>query len=118
MIRISVVDDDESVRESLHGLLASLGHEVATFSSAEAFLEYAGDTDCLILDMRMPGMKGPDLQRALSARRRDIPVVFISSYGYDDIRPRICGGHPVNYLKKPFTEEALLAAIRTALSAA
>jgi FixJ family two-component response regulator len=120
MIRISVVDDDESVRESLQGLLASLGHAVETFPSAEAFLrsEGPGHTDCLILDVRMPGMSGPDLQRELTARRRDIPIVFISSYGYEDVRPRVCPGRPVNYLNKPFTEEALLLAIRAALAAA
>ena len=120
MIRISVVDDDESVRESLQGLLASLGHAVETFPSAEAFLgsERLGCTDCLILDVRMPGMSGPDLQRELASRRREIPVVFISSYGYEDVRPRVCHGRPVNYLHKPFTEEALLLAIRAALAAA
>lgn len=117
MIRISVVDDDESVRESLHGLLASLGYAVQTFASAEDFLgsALAGATDCLILDVRMAGMSGPELQRELSARRREIPIVFITSYGYEDVRPRVRADRPVNYLHKPFSEEALLDAIRTAL---
>ena len=119
MIRISVVDDDESVRESLQGLLASLGHAVETFPSAEDFLASdLGWADCLILDVRMPGMSGPDLLRALAARRREIPIVFITSYGYEDVRPRIPANRPVNYLHKPFTEEALLLAIRSAYPAA
>jgi FixJ family two-component response regulator len=117
-VRISVVDDDESVRESLQGLLASLGYAVETFSSAEDFLESecAGRTDCLILDVRMPGMSGPELQRELSARHQEIPIVFISSYGYEDVRPRVRSDRVVNYLHKPFTEAALLEAIRTAVS--
>jgi FixJ family two-component response regulator len=114
---ICVVDDDESVRESMQGLLASIGYAVQTFPSALAFLESdcVARTDCLILDVRMPGMTGPELQRELSARRQDIPIVFITSYGYEDVRPHIRSERVVNYLHKPFSEEALLGAIRTAL---
>jgi len=114
---IAVVDDDASVRESLQGLLASIGYAVATFPSAEAFLtsELLPRTDCLILDVRMPGMSGPELQWELSARRHEIPIVFITSYGYEDVRPRVRTDRAVNYLHKPFSEEALLSAISTAL---
>jgi FixJ family two-component response regulator len=91
---ISVVDDDDSVRESLQGLLASIGFAVETFPSAEEFLnsEFITRTDCLILDVRMPGMTGPELQWELSARRHEIPIVFITSYGYEDVYPRVRTG--------------------------
>jgi FixJ family two-component response regulator len=114
---ISVVADDESVRESLQGFLASMGYAAETFPSAEAYLisDCLTRTDCLILDVRMPGMTGPELQKELSARRLETPIVFITSYGYDDVRPRIRADRPINYLHKPFSEEALLEAIRTAL---
>ncbi|MGB9431473.1 MAG: response regulator, partial [Candidatus Acidiferrum sp.] len=77
---VSVVDDDESVRESLPDLLRELGFASHTFSSAKAFLasEYVGQTSCLILDIAMPGMTGPDLQRELTLRRQEIPIVFIT----------------------------------------
>lgn len=114
---IAVVDDDESVRESLHGLLESIGFAVETFPSAYAFLqsECLARTDCLILDVRMPGMRGPDLQRELARRRYDIPIVFITAHGDEDIRPRVLSEGAVDCLLKPFSEEALLKAIRTAL---
>ena len=116
-IRLAVVDDDESVRESLQGLLASLGFAVQTFPSAEDFLasEGAYGTECLILDVRMPGMSGPELLEELCARAREIPTVFITSYGLEDLRPRVRADRAVNYLHKPFTEEALLEAIHSAL---
>lgn len=114
---ISVVDDDDSIRESLQGLLESIGFEVETFSSAQAFLDSTclGSTDCLILDVRMPGMRGPDLQRELARRKHAIPIVFITAHGDEDIRPRVLSDGAVDCLLKPFTEEALLKAIRTAL---
>src|SRR3954466_12563071 len=85
---ISVVDDDDSVRESLQGLLQSMGYSVETFCSGQAFLDSPclGRTDCLILDVRMPGMRGPDLQRKLLQRGSDIPIVFITAHGDEDIR--------------------------------
>jgi FixJ family two-component response regulator len=114
---ISVVDDDESIRESLQGLLESVGFSVETFSSARAFLdsECLASTDCLILDVRMPGMRGPDLQRELARRRCGIPIVFITAHGDEDVRPRVLSEGAVDCLLKPFTEEALLKALRTAL---
>ena len=114
---ISVVDDDDSIRESLQGLLQSIGFAVETFSSAQAFLDSECHTrsDCLILDVRMPGMRGPDLQRELARRKCHMPIVFITAHGDEDIRPRVLSDGAVDCLLKPFTEEALLKAIRTAL---
>jgi FixJ family two-component response regulator len=114
---ISVVDDDSSIRESLQGLLESIGFAVETFSSAQAFLDSEGHTrtDCLILDVRMPGMRGPDLQRELLRRKCSMPIVFITAHGDEDIRPRVLAEGAVDCLLKPFSEEALLRAIRTAI---
>src|SRR4051794_33846305 len=101
---ISVVDDDESVRESLEGLLKSLGHGVAVFSSAESFLSSAvlTKTDCLILDIRMPGMSGPELQRDLIGRRQEIPIIFITAHGDEEVIARVMTDGAVACLLKPF----------------
>lgn len=116
---ISVVDDDHSIRESLRGLLESLGFAVETFPSAQTFLDskWLPITDCLILDVRMPGMRGPDLQRELCRLGYDIPTVFITAHGDEDVRPRVLSEGAVECLLKPFTEAALLGAIRRALAA-
>jgi FixJ family two-component response regulator len=115
---ISVVDDDDSIRESLQGLLQSIGFSVETFASAQAFLDSDSHTrtDCLILDVRMPGMRGPELQRELARRQCHTPIVFITAHGDEDVRPRVLSEGAVDCLLKPFTEEALLKAIRTALT--
>ena len=112
---ISVVDDDESVRESLPDLLRQLGFAAEAFSSAEAFLasDFLSDTSCLLLDVVMPGMSGPDLQHELTRRRREIPIVFITGHGDGAVRPRARGA--VECLTKPFSESALLDAVRAAL---
>jgi FixJ family two-component response regulator len=114
---ISVVDDDESVRESLSGLIRSVGFGVMVFASAEEFLgsNRLLDADCLILDVRMPGMSGIDLQRQLAASHTSIPVIFITAHGDEEARVRALNGGAVDYLLKPFSEEALLKAIDTAL---
>jgi FixJ family two-component response regulator len=117
---VSVVDDDESVRESLPDLLKEFGYAVQTFSSAEAFLasDYLSQTRCLILDIAMPpGMSGPDLQRELSRRGERIPIVFITAHGDDTIRPRLLEEGAVECLFKPFSEAALLKAVGAALRA-
>jgi FixJ family two-component response regulator len=115
---ISVVDDDESIRESLDGLLKSLGYETAVFSSAESFLvsDVLAKTDCLILDVRMPGMTGPELQRELIDRGETIPIIFITSHGAEGAIARVMADGAVSCLLKPFSEEALLNAIGQALS--
>jgi FixJ family two-component response regulator len=112
-----VVDDDDSVRESLRGLLESLGFKVRTFASARELLESecATESDCLILDVRMPGMLGPDLQRELARRGSVVPIVFITAFGDEEIRPRVLSEGAVDCLLKPFSEEALLRAIRSAI---
>ena len=114
---ISIVDDDDSVRESLSGLIRSVGFGVMVFASAEEFLNsnHLSDTNCLILDVRMPGMNGLELQRRLAASHRSIPVIFITAHGDEEARVRALNGGAVEYLLKPFSEEALLKAIDTAL---
>ncbi len=114
---VSVVDDDESVRESLPDLLRQLGFAAQAFSSAEAFLasEVVGETRCLILDVAMPGMSGPDLQQELTRRRREIPIVFITAHEDVTIRPRLLARGAVECLFKPFSETALLDALNAAL---
>jgi FixJ family two-component response regulator len=114
---VSVVDDDESVRESLPDLLREFGFAVLAFSSAEEFLasDAIGKTNCLILDIAMPGMTGYDLQTELARRRREIPIVFITAHGDESLRPRVLEGGAVGCLLKPFSETALLDAVNAAL---
>ena len=114
---ISVVDDDDSVRESLRGLIRSVGFAVKVFASAEEFLnsDHLRNTHCLILDVRMPGMNGLELQRQLAASDRKIPIIFITAHGDEEVRSRALNGGAVDYLLKPFSEEALLNAIDAAL---
>jgi FixJ family two-component response regulator len=116
---ISVVDDDESVRESLPDLLKEFGFEAQTFSSAEEFLasESVADTSCLVLDVAMPGMTGPDLQRELTRRDRSIPIVFITAHRDATVRPRLIAQGAVDCLFKPFEPTDLLHALNTALRA-
>ncbi len=115
---VSVVDDDESVRESLPDLLKEFGYSAQAFPSAEAFLasDYVDQTRCLILDVSMPpGMSGPDLQRELSRRGRKIPIIFITAQGDETIRPRLLGQSAIACLIKPFSDTALLEALHAAL---
>ena len=114
---VSVVDDDESVRESLPDLLRELGFAAEAFSSAEAFLasEVVSETSCLILDVAMPGMSGPDLQEELMRRHQEIPIVFITANGDQTIRPRLLAQGAVECLFKPFSEAALIDALNAAL---
>ena len=114
---VSVVDDDESVRESLPDLLRELGFAAEAFSSAEAFLasEVVSETSCLILDVAMPGMSGPDLQEELIRRQQEIPIVFITANGDKTVRPRLLAQGAVECLFKPFSEAALLDALNAAL---
>ena len=111
---VSVVDDDESVRESLPDLLKELGFAVQAFASAEEFLasDYVDQTGCLILDIAMPGMSGPDLQQELTKRGHNIPVVFITAHGDESVRPRLLEQGAAECLFKPFSDTALLAALK------
>jgi FixJ family two-component response regulator len=114
---VSVVDDDESVRESLPDLLREFGFAAEAFSSAEAFLasDFLSETNCLLLDVAMPGMSGPELQQELIRRRRDIPIVFITGGGDESLRPRLLAEGAVECLFKPLSETALLGALNAAL---
>jgi FixJ family two-component response regulator len=116
---ITVVDDDESVRESLPDLLKEFGFEAQTFSSAEDFLasESIAETKCLLLDVAMPGMSGPDLQRELTRLDQTIPIVFITAQRDEAVRPRLIAQGAVDCLFKPFEAADLLQALNTALRA-
>ncbi|UVC11180.1 response regulator [Rhizobium sp. TH2] len=116
---VSIVDDDESVRESLPDLLNEFGFSAKTFASAEEFLasDSVGTTRCLVLDVAMPGMTGPELQRELARRGESIPIVFITANADDTIRPRLMEQGAVECLFKPFSDTALLEALSSALSA-
>jgi FixJ family two-component response regulator len=114
---VAVVDDDQSVRESLPDLLREFGFKSQAFSSAHEFLasEFVSETRCLILDIAMPGMSGPDLQQELMLRRQQIPIVFITAHGDERVRPRMLEQGAVECLIKPFSDTALRAAVNAAL---
>jgi FixJ family two-component response regulator len=116
---ISIVDDDESMREAIQSLLRSVGFRTQTFASAEQFLQsdQIETTACLILDVRMPGMSGLELQRQLMATQYRIPIVFVTAHGDEEARARALQEGAVEFLLKPFSEEALLNAIQVALPA-
>jgi FixJ family two-component response regulator len=116
---ISVVDDDDSVRESLDGLFRSVGFIAKVFASAEEFLnsDHLRTTDCLILDVRMPGMNGIELHRHLIANHYEMPVIFITAHGSDgEVRARALKNGALAYLDKPLSEDAVLKAVDEALS--
>jgi FixJ family two-component response regulator len=114
---VSVVDDDESVREALPDLLRTCGFASRSFASAEEFLasEEIGDTKCLILDIAMPGMGGFALYQELRRRNWLVPVIFITALGDETLRPRVRDAGAVDCLSKPFSEDALLEAVAAAL---
>lgn len=116
---VTVIDDDESVRESLPDLLSEFGYAVRAFASAEEFLasDCVDQTSCLILDVAMPGMSGPDLQHELSRRRAQMPIVFITAHRDETIRPRLLEAGAAEVLFKPFTEASLREALGAALAA-
>jgi FixJ family two-component response regulator len=114
---VAVVDDDESVRESLPDLLREFGFATHSFSSAEEFLtsDSLVETRCLILDIAMPGMTGFDLQRELNLRGQSIPIIFISAHKDEVVRRRAFEQGAIEFLFKPFSDTALLQALNTAL---
>jgi FixJ family two-component response regulator len=114
---VSIVDDDESVRESLPDLLGEFGFAAEAFSSAEEFLksDSLGRTSCLLLDITMPGMSGPALQQELKRRCHDIPIVFITARGDQTTRFRLLEQGAVECLSKPFSDTALRHALNAAL---
>jgi FixJ family two-component response regulator len=114
---VSIVDDDESVRESLPDLIKEFGFAARAFSSAKEFLlsSYVHETSCLILDVAMPGMSGPELQQELKRRGQAIPIIFITGHRDETIRDRVLKQGAAGFLLKPFSDSDLLAAINTAL---
>ena len=114
---VSVVDDDESVRESLPDLLTEFGFSAQAFASAEEFLasEFLDQTRVLVLDIAMPGMSGPALQEELTARHRSIPIVFITAHADESVRQALLEAGAVDVLFKPFTDSALLDAMAAAV---
>ena len=114
---IAVVDDDISVRESVESLLKSVGFLVNTYCSAEEFLgsPRLNAADCLILDVRLDGMSGPDLQRKLKAAGHSIPIVFVTAHETEALRERMLADGAIDCLLKPFNDDSLLNAVETAL---
>jgi two-component system response regulator FixJ len=114
---IAVVDDDQSVREALDNLISSVGFEVKLFASAEDFLDSdtPSQTDCAILDVRLPGISGPELQQRLAAGGQSIPIIIITAQGDDKTQDEAVAAGAIAFLKKPVREEVLLAALESAL---
>jgi FixJ family two-component response regulator len=116
--RISVVDDDESMREAIKALIGSMGFFVEDFSSAEDFLNSGRSQvfDCLILDVMMPGLSGLELQQRLKADHQAIPIIFMTAHFSEKVRMRAMQAGAVDFLSKPFTEQELFIAIDASLS--
>jgi FixJ family two-component response regulator len=116
---ISIVDDDESVREATKGLVRSLGYAAATFCSAEEFLksDRVSETSCLIADVQMPGMSGVDLQDRMIEEGFHTPVIFMTAFPEAKIRARVLQAGACGFLSKPFTEESLIECLDKALTA-
>lgn len=114
---ICVIDDDESVRESLPDLITELGFDARAFASAEEFLasETSASAKCLVLDVAMPGMTGPDLQHELKRQGRDVPIIFITAHTNDAVRARVLKQGAIACLFKPFSDTALRDALNDAL---
>ena len=114
---VAIVDDDDSVRSALQGLMKEAGFPALTFASAEEFLQSGKQrqTACLIADIRMPGMSGLELQARLNADHQRIPIIFITAHGDEDMRMQALRAGAVEFLAKPFDDEALLDTVRAAL---
>src|SRR2546426_2210492 len=117
---VGIVDDDESVRMAIRSLLRSLGFKVETFGSAEDLLGSArlDDIACLIVDLRLPGMSGVDLQRQLLAAKRELPLIFISAHDDPVAGRQAVAAGALAFLRKPFSEKALIDAVRSGLARA
>lgn len=117
-VMISIVDDDESIRDSTRQFLRSAGYQVATFDSAESFLGSGAveETECIILDVRMPGMDGLELQRRLNATGAGVPIVFVTAHDDASSRRQAIGAGAVDFLNKPFETNTLLSTVETALT--
>jgi FixJ family two-component response regulator len=116
--QISIIDDDESSRQGLKNLVSSMGYEAESFPGAADFLRSGqlNNTSCLILDVRMPGMSGLDLQSHLAVRGQHIPIIFVTAHADAKVRARALKAGATNFLTKPISHEDLLRCIRAALS--
>ena len=116
-VLISIVDDDETMRDALGVLMRSLGFSVQAFSSAERFLKspHVGRTACLIADVQMSGMTGPDLHQHLVSAGTPIPTIFITAFPEERVRERALHAGVLGYLTKPFTEDELMTCLRKGL---
>jgi FixJ family two-component response regulator len=114
---VAIVDDDESVRSALQGLMKAVGFPARSFASAEEFLKSGQQhqTACLIADIRMPGMSGLELQAKLNAEHCRIPTIFITAHGDSKMRMQALRAGAVEFLAKPFDDEALIESVRAAL---
>ena len=114
---IAVVDDDQSVRDALENLTTSVGLDARVFPSAEAFLDSntLSQTDCAVLDLRLPGMSGLELHRKLAGNGRSIPAIIITAHGDEKAQAEAVAAGAIAFLRKPFKEEVLLAAISSAI---
>ena len=114
---ISIVDDDESVRIALKSLIGSVGFRAEVFGSGEEFLRspHVSQTDCLIADVRMPGMSGLELQDRLNIAKSSIPIIFISAHDDGEARTKALRAGAIDFLQKPFSEDSLLGAISACL---
>jgi FixJ family two-component response regulator len=115
---ISILDDDESVREATKGLVRSLGYAAATFASAEEFLQSdrIHDTSCLIADVQMPGLSGVELQDRLTEAGNSTPIIFVTAFPEERIRARALAGGACGFLSKPFSDESLIGCLVKALA--
>lgn len=115
---VAVVDDDQSIREALENLISSIGYEVRLFASAEDFLDSDATviTDCAVLDMRLPGISGVELQRRLVADGKSIPSIIVTAQADERAQAEAAAAGAIAFLRKPFKEEVLLEAIDSALS--
>ena len=115
---ILIVDDDESMREAIKGLIRSLGYRVEAVASAQEFLSsrFVRRTSCLIADVQMPGMTGLELYRRLSTSEKPIPTILITAYPDDGVRERALSAGVIGYLSKPFEDDDLAACVRSALT--
>lgn len=114
---VAIVDDDDSMRSALLGMLKVVGLPARAFSSAEEFLESGQQQDvaCLIADIRMPGMSGLELQAKLNADRCRVPIIFLTAHGDEKMRMQALRAGAVEFMAKPFDDEALLESVRAAL---
>lgn len=115
---VAIVDDDDSVRSAIEGLMKAVGLSARAFASAEEFLKSGqqNDTACLIADIRMPGMSGLELQAKLNSENRRIPIIFITAHGDINMRMQAMRAGAVEFLAKPFSDDLLLEHVRAALT--